>query len=54
MIPKKRQIKIVDVTGQTIANVESTFNTNFGLKGWRIVQYFAEGTKRYVLAEREL
>ena len=54
MIPTKRNIKIVEVTNLTIAQIETTFNTNYGLKGWRIVQYFAEGTKRYVLAEREL
>jgi len=53
MIPTKRNIKIVDVTGLTIAQIETTFNTNYGLKGWRIVQVFLFGTSRYVLAERE-
>ena len=50
----KRTIKIVDLTGLTIAQVESNFNTNYGQKGWRIVQVIVGlGSKNYILAEKE-
>lgn len=53
MIEKKKEIKIVDVTGNTVAQIETAFNTNWSKKGWRIVQIFEIGTKRHILAERE-
>ena len=49
----KRRIKVVDLTGLTIAQIESQYNTNYGAKGWRIVQIFPIGNKNYLLAEKE-
>ena len=49
----KRTIKIIDTTGYTIAQLETAYNTNYGSKGWRIVQVFAIGNKNYILAEKE-
>jgi len=54
MIEKKREIKIVEITGSTVTQIETSYNTNFAKKGWRIIQIFEIGTKRYVLAEREI
>lgn len=50
----KRQIKIVDLDGLTPAQIESSFNTNFGLKGWRIIQVVVLGGKNYLVAEKEV
>jgi len=49
----KRKIKIIDLTGMTAVQIESDYNTNYGQKGWRIVQVFAIGNKNYIMAERE-
>ena len=50
----KREIKIVDLTGLTPAQIESSFNTNYGLNGWRIIQVVALGGKNYLIAEKEV
>lgn len=50
----KRKIKIIDLTGLTAAQIESTYNTNYGQQGWKIVQVIVGlGGKNYILAERE-
>lgn len=49
-----RQIKVVDITNNTPTQIESAFNNNWGLKGWRIVQIVVLGTSRYLLAEKEI
>jgi len=49
----KRKIKLVDLTGLNAAQIESSYNNNYGQKGWRIVQVFAIGNKNYILAEKE-
>ena len=48
----KRKIKIIDLTGFTIAQIEDAFNNNYGSQGWRIVQIVQLGNKNYLLAER--
>ena len=48
-----RQIKIIDLTGMTIEQIETQYNTNYGAKGWRIIQVFPIGNKNYILAEKE-
>jgi hypothetical protein len=50
----KRQIKVVDLSGLTISQIESTYNTNYGQKGWRIVQFFIVSNKNYILCEKEV
>lgn len=50
----KRQIKVVDITGNTAVQIETAFNTNWGPKGWRIVQVVVIGTKQYLIAEKEI
>lgn len=50
----KREIKIVDLTGLTINQIENNYNNNYGLLGWRIVQIIELGGTRYLLAEREI
>lgn len=54
MIPAKKEIKIVDVSGKTAAQIETAFNDNYGNKGWKIIQIVVLGGTPYVLAEREL
>lgn len=49
-----RKIKIVDLSGMTISQIESAYNTNYGTKGWRIVQFFIVSNKNYILCEREV
>ena len=49
----KRKIKIIDLTGLTIAQIESQYNTNYGDKGWRIVQVYKFGNKDYLIGEKE-
>ena len=48
-----RKIKVIDLTGLTINQIETQYNTNYGSKGWRIVQVFSIGNKNYMLAEKE-
>lgn len=48
-----RKIKIVDLSGMSIAQMENQFNTNYGLKGWRIVQIVTISSKNYLIAEKE-
>ena len=49
-----RKIKIIDTTGYTPAQLEDTYNTNYGAKGWRIIQVVTMGTKLYLICEREV
>lgn len=49
----KRKIQIIDLTGLNASQVETAFNDNYGLKGWRIVQVYKFGTKDYIIAEKE-
>jgi len=49
-----RKIKFVDVTGYTPAQLENAYNTNYGAKGWRIVQVIVIGNKNYIVAEKEV
>ena len=50
----RRQIKVVNITGMTPAQIETAFNDTWGAKGWRIVQVFPVGANLYLLAERSL
>ena len=50
----ERKIKILDLTGYTPVQIETTFNENYGKKGWRIVQVVALGNKNYLIAEKEV
>lgn len=49
----KRKIKIVNVTGNTPAQIETAFNDTWGSKGWRIVQVFTIGVNTFLLADKE-
>jgi len=49
-----RKIKFVDVSGYTPSQIENAYNDNYGTKGWRIIQVLEVGTKRYIVAEKEL
>lgn len=49
----KRKIKFVDVTSYSPAQLENAYNTNYGAKGWRIVQIVLIGSNRYILTEKE-
>jgi hypothetical protein len=48
-----RKIKLIDTTGYTPAQLETAYNTDYGAKGWRVIQVVALGAKTYVLAEKE-
>jgi len=50
----QRNIAFVNVTGYTPTQIENVYNTNYGNKGWRIIQVLEVGTNRYVIAEKEL
>lgn len=50
----RRNIKIFDITGKTATQIEDSYNTDFGLKGWRIIQIIDIGTSRFIVAEREI
>jgi len=50
----RRKIKFVDVTGKTPAQLESYYNTNYGDKGWRIIQMLPYSSKLWVIAEKEV
>jgi hypothetical protein len=49
----KRKIKIVDLTGLTVAQIENQYNNNYGSKGWKFLQYAEIAGTRYVIAEKE-
>ena len=49
----KRKIKIVNITGNTPAQIETAFNNNWGNLGWRIVQIVVIGANTYIVAEKE-
>ena len=51
---KNAKIKIADVTGFTIAQLENAFNTNYGSKGWRFKQVIVISTKTYMIFEKEI
>ena len=50
----KRKIKIIDLTGLSIAQIENQYNNNYGEKGWRIIQVVALGNKNYLIGEKEI
>jgi len=50
----KRQIAVVDITGNTAAQIETAFNSNYGAKGWRIIQAIVIGAKTFLMAEKEI
>ena len=50
----KREIEIFDVTGKTATQIKDSYNNNFGLKGWRIIQIIDIGANRFIVAEREV
>jgi len=50
----KRKIKIVDASGQTAAQLENAYNTNYGQKGWRLIGFVTISSKIYIVAEKEL
>lgn len=49
----KRKIKIINLTGLTIAQIENQYNSNYGQKGWRFIQYAEIAGTGYILAEKE-
>lgn len=50
----KRKIKIIDLTGFSVTQIEDTFNNNYGKLGWRIVQVIVGlAGKNWILAEKE-
>ena len=48
-----RKIKFVDVSGKTPAQLESYYNSNYGEKGWRIIQMLEYSSKLWIVAEKE-
>mgnify|MGYP000362220645 CR=1 FL=1 len=50
----KRKIAVVDITGNTATQIENAFNTNYGQKGWRVIQVVVVGAKTFLLAEKEV
>lgn len=50
----KRQIKILNITGNTTTQMENAFNNTYGVKGWRVVQVVVVGANTYMIAEREI
>lgn len=48
----KRKIALVDVTGSTPTQIENAYNTNYGQKGWRIIQVIQIGSSRFIVAEK--
>jgi hypothetical protein len=50
----KRKIAVVNITGNTPAQIETAFNTNYGNKGWRIIQVIVIGANTYLIAEKEI
>ena len=48
----KRKIVLVDVTGSTPTQIENAYNTNYGQKGWRIIQVIQIGSSRFIVAEK--
>ena len=49
----KRKIAVIDLTGLNASQIVSQYNTDYGQKGWRIIQVFAIGNKNYIMAEKE-
>ena len=53
-IVQKRELKLVDVTGKTAAEIEDFYNVNAGPLGWRIIQIIQIGSNWYIAADREI
>lgn len=49
----KRKIKFIDVTGLTPTQLETAYNTNYGEKGWRLIQMLEYNAKLWAIAEKE-
>ena len=49
----KRKIKIIDLTGLSISQIENAYNNNYGQKGWRVIQFVVIGGKNYLIGEKE-
>ena len=49
----KRKIAVVDLSGLNATQIVDTYNSNYGQKGWRVIQVFPIGNKNYLLAEKE-
>jgi len=49
----KRKIKIQDVTVYNPSEIETYFNDNIGVNGWRIIQILIIGSNKYIIAEKE-
>jgi len=49
----KRKIKIQDVTAYNPSEIETYFNDNIGVNGWRIIQILIIGSNKYIIAEKE-
>ena len=54
MPSRRTQIKIVDVTPYTPAQIETYFNDNLGPLGWCIAQILIIESNKYILAEKEV
>ena len=50
----ERKIKFVEVTGLQPSAIETAYNTNYGKKGWRLIQIIVIGAKTYIMAEKEI
>lgn len=54
MIPRRKKIKIADVTGKTAAEIETIFNDDYGSIGWRIIEIKEFKNKWYIVLEMDL
>ena len=50
----KKKIAVLDITGNTPAQIEIAYTNNWGSKGWRVIQIVVISTKTYVIMEKEL
>jgi len=48
-----RKIAFLNVTGKTPNEIETLYNTNYGKKGWRIIQVVVIGTQNFLVGEKE-
>ena len=49
----KRKIALVNVTGKTPSQIETHYNSSYGVVGWRIHQVIVIGSSTFLLAEKE-
>lgn len=49
-----RKIKFIDVSGYNPTQLENYYNSNYGDKGWRIIQMLEYSSKLWVVAEKEV